>query len=137
MHVYARRSLRPGFLALGILAVLALAAPAGRAQAQDKVYSPNELSSPPAVKSKSAAAAAIEKSLPSSLAAVGGKVQLRFIVGPDGQVEPGSVEVLAATASSLGEAAKKAVQKIAFVPATAEGKPVRAHVVFPVVYAAN
>lgn len=114
----------------------ALAAPSDAA-AQDRVYAANEVSSPPAIKSPSAAASAIQRSLPGGLAAVGGRVQLRFIVETDGKVDPASIEVMAASANALGEAAKRAVARIEFKPATMDGQPVRSVVLFPVVYAAQ
>jgi TonB family protein len=114
----------------------ALAAPADAA-AQDRVYAANEVQSPPSVKSPSAAASTIQRSMPGALAAVGGRVQLRFVVEPNGKVEESTVEVMAASANALGEAAKKAVTRIEFKPALIDGQPVRSMVMFPVVYAAQ
>lgn len=102
--------------------------------AQEKVYTIAELSAPPRVKSTSAAANAVQRSLPGELRSIGGKVQLQFVVGADGKVEPGSIEVVVASASALGEAARKAVQGIDFHPGKADGKAVRAMVRFPIVY---
>jgi TonB family protein len=122
---------------LGALCVLGCAVPALEARAQDKVYTSAELSSQPAVRSKDAAAAAIERSFPSGLRAVGGKVQLQFVVTPSGKVDPASIEVIAASVAALGDAAKKAVTQIEFTPGKVDGNAVPTRVIFPVVYAAR
>ena len=138
MSTRSLKSARPRLrYVLGALCVLGISAPTIEARAQDKVYTSAELSSPPSVRSKDAAAAAIERSFPSGLRAVGGKVQLQFVVSPNGKVDPSSVEVIAASAAALGEAAKKAVSQIEFTPGKVDGNAVATRVVFPVVYAAR
>lgn len=122
---------------LGALCVLGCAVPALEARAQDKVYTSAELSSPPSIRSKDAAAAAIERSFPSGLRSVGGKVQLQFVVTPSGKVDPSSIEIIAASVSALGDAAKKAVTQIEFTPGKVDGNAVATRVVFPVVYSAR
>jgi protein TonB len=118
---------------------LLFAAPVERLEAQEpgKIYSGAELTTPPSVKSASAAASAIESSYPNGMRSVGGKVQLQFVVQPDGKVDPSSIEVMVASVAQLGEAAKKAVQKIQFNPGKVDGTPVSTVVKFPIVYAAN
>lgn len=123
----------PAVLCAGLLAAL----PAPDAAAQDRIYTAAELSTPPKVKSPSAAQAAVEGSLPSSLASIGGKVQLQFVINPDGRVDPSTIEVVVASASALGDAAKKAIQKIAFTPPMVDGKAVHARVSFPIIYQAR
>lgn len=121
-----------------IAAALLIAVP-DRATAQDagKIYTMAEVTSPPKVKSESAAANAINRSYPQGLRSVGGRVQLRFVVKPDGKVDPGTIEVMAASATQLGEAATKAVQSIEFQPAQYNGVAVNTVVVFPITYAAQ
>lgn len=133
----ALRSVRTLAAAIAVAAGLALAAPASDLAAQAKVYDGAELTTPPKVKSPSAAAAAVETSLPAQLRSIGGRVQLEFVVDQTGKVEPESVEVIVSSASALGEAAKKAVQRIAFTPGMVDGQPVRSRVKFPIVYAAR
>ncbi|HEX7242963.1 MAG TPA: TonB family protein [Longimicrobiaceae bacterium] len=130
------RSPRTLFASLALAAALGAAAPAGLA-AQDKVYEPAELTTAPKVKSATAAAAAVESSFPTQLRSIGGRVQLQFVVDPSGRVDPGSVEVVVASATALGEAAKKAVQRIAFTPGMVDGRAVPARVRFPIVYQAR
>lgn len=128
---------RGGLLSVLALVACLLALPVPEAAAQGRVYNASELSTPPKVKSSTAAASAVERSLPAALRSVGGKVQLQFVVGTDGKVEPSSIEVLLASASALGEAASKAIQKVDFIPGMLDGKPVRAVVQFPIIYAAR
>ena len=120
------------------LVALSLAVPAVRATAQDaKVYTAAEVTEAPKIKSPAAAQAAIERSFPSGLKSVGGRVQLTFVVEPSGKVDPASVQVVVASVSQLGEAAKKAVQAIEFHPGKIDGRAVRTAVQFPIVYAAR
>jgi TonB family protein len=127
---------RGGLVALAT--VLLVAAPKD-AEAQDasKVYTLAEVTTPPKVKSENAAANAINRSYPDGLRAVGGRVQLRFVVRPDGKVDASTIEVIAASATQLGEAAAKAVQQIDFQPAEFNGVAVNTMVIFPITFAAR
>jgi TonB family protein len=118
-----------------VLGIFALLLMPGSASAQD-FYMPDQLTEQPGIKSASQAQKAILRSYPRALrdASIGGKVQLRFIVGEDGKVDPASVEVMAASVKALGEAASKAVQRIKFVPGKKDGSSVRSMVVMPIVY---
>jgi TonB family protein len=129
-------------LARGSLAVIAatlLVAVPARVEAQDaaRVYTLAEVTTPPRVRSENAATNAINRSYPEGLRAVGGRVQLRFVVKPDGKVDPGTIEIIAASATQLGEAATKAVQQIDFQPAQVNGIAVNTLVIFPITYAAR
>jgi TonB family protein len=124
-------------VALAVAAGLALAAPARDLAAQSRVYALAELTTPPKVRSPSAATTAVENSLPAALRSIGGRVQLEFVVSEDGRVEPESIQVVVSSASALGDAAKRAVQRISFTPGTVDGQPVRARVQFPIVYTAR
>jgi TonB family protein len=122
-----------------LLAVLILAAAAERVEAQDagRVYNLAEVSTPPRVKSDNAAAQAINRSYPEGMRGVGGRVQLRFVVQVNGRVDPESIEIMAASATSLGEAAARAVQQIEFQPGQMNGIAVPTTVMFPITYAAR
>jgi TonB family protein len=124
---------------LTLLAVLILVGAPERVEAQDagRVYNVAEVSTPPRVKSDNAAAQAINRSYPEGMRAVGGRVQLRFVVQANGRVDPESIEVMAASATSLGEAAARAIQQIEFQPAQMNGIAVPTTVVFPITYAAR
>jgi protein TonB len=119
-------------LALGVL-VLA-AAPASSA-AQD-LYLPSQLTQAPKVASMEETARLISGSYPEHLRTqgIGGTVQLQFIVGPDGKVEPSSIEILSSTVTELGEAAKKVVEKLEFSPPKVKNDAVRVTVKLPIVY---
>jgi TonB family protein len=120
-----------------VVASVALATRAEAGQDPDRVYGATELTTPVRVKNPSAAAAAVDRSYPSGLRSVGGRVQLQFVVEPNGRVDSKSIEVLVATATQLGEAARRAVQQIEFHPGEVNGVKVRALVQFPVTYAAQ
>jgi protein TonB len=64
---------------------------------------------------------------PESLKSVGveGVVQMHFIVGPDGRVEPGSIEVLSTPHKLFADAVRTALLNTRYRPAEAGGHPVR------------
>lgn len=108
------------------------------ARAQGEVHDMSELESLPKVAS-AAASRLIARSYPDALkrAGISGSVQLEFVVSPQGKVEAGSVQVVAASVPALGEAAKSVADKLEFTPGTIKGEAVRARVVLPLVYKAN
>lgn len=119
-------------------ALLMIAAP-GQLEAQDpnKIYTLAEVTAQPKLKSENAAAQAINRNYPDHLRAVGGRVQLKFVVRSNGRVDPETIEVVVASASQLGEAASRAIQQIEFQPGQVNGVPVNSEVVFPITYAAR
>ncbi len=108
-------------------------------EAQDRVYSTDELTTKPKVASMTRTAQLVQRSYPDKLksAGVDGTVQVQFVVGADGKVEPGSVEVIAATVPALGDAARDVAGKIEFQPGKVNDAPVRARVLLPIVYKAR
>ena len=123
-----------------VLLLLGLGPMASTARAQDtKVYNIAELSNPPKLSSSVAAARIIQESYPEELKRrkVGGLVELQFVVDAEGNVVAGSVEVMDATQTALGEAARKAVTRFTFEPGKLNGSKVKAKVVLPIVYKAN
>ena len=131
---------RPMFTRLMVpaaLAVLAAGPLAATAQAQeDKVYAIADLQSPPKLTSNAMAAKLIQESYPADLKSrgVGGMVELQFIVDAKGKVDPASVEVVDATQTALGEAAKRVVTRLDFSPGKVNGAGVRTRVVLPIIY---
>ncbi len=117
-------------------AVVALAALPRLAAAQSEVYGGEDLSNPPKLVSAAAAARLVARSYPEPLrrTGTGGTVQLQFVIGKDGKVEPSSIEILSASAPALAEAAKSVAEKMAFVPGKKDGAAVRARVQLPLVY---
>lgn len=110
---------------------------AGNLHAQeDKVYTIQELSNPPKLASQTNAAKLIQDSYPEDLKRrkVGGLVELQFVVDAQGNVVAGSVEVVDATQTALGEAAKKMASRLTFEPGKVNGNKVKAKVVLPIVY---
>ena len=132
MSLTLRRSLFPA------LAMLVLASPFARpAAAQDaKVYAIAEVTNPPKLSSTVQAARLISESYPVDLKSrgVGGMVELQFIVDSNGKVDASSVEVVDATQTALGEAAKKVVAKLDFSPGKVNGAAVKTKVVLPIIY---
>ena len=109
------------------------------ASAQDKVYSADELTTKPKVQSMSRTAQLVQHSYPEKLKAAGvdGTVQVQFVIGADGKVDPGSIEVVAASVPALGEAAKAVAAKLEFQPGKVNDSPVRTRVLLPIVYKAR
>jgi protein TonB len=138
MSRFVRGARRASGLALIIAA--AVAAPAvARAQSADAIYAGPDLDAPPKLVNGQATARMIQDAYPEQLkrAGINGTVQIQFVVGSNGRVEPGSVEVVAASVPALADAAKQVVEKIEFNPGTANGKAVRARVVLPIVFKAR
>ena len=123
------------------VAALLLAGPlAGTAAAQDdKVYPISEVTNPPKLASSTNAARLIQESYPADLKSrgVGGMVELQFVVDAKGKVDPSTVEVVDATQTALGEAAKKVAAKLDFNPGKVNGSAVKTKVVLPIIYEAN
>lgn len=132
MSLTLRRSLFPA------LATLLLAGPLARSAAaqDDKVYPISEVTNPPKLSSSIQAARLISESYPADLKSrgVGGMVELQFVVDSKGKVEAGSVEVVDATQTALGEAAKKVVARLDFQPGKLNGTAVKTKVVLPIIY---
>jgi len=132
-------SARPIYLALVTALVLLVGplAPSARAQ-DDKVYGIGELTSPPKLASTATAARLIQESYPDDLRRrkVGGLVELQFVVDARGNVVAGSIEIVDATQTTLGEAAKKAVSAFQFEPGKLNGTKVKTKVMLPIVYKA-
>ncbi len=111
-----------------------------QAQAQDdKVYAVSELSTPPKIASTAVATRLILESYPEDLRrkGVGGMVEISFVVNEQGKVVSGSVEIVDATQTALGEAAKKVAALLSFDPGKLNGNKVKTKVTLPIVYKAN
>ena len=139
----AARFVRIGRRAFTVCAAVigfgALAVPGEAAAQAADVYGSEALTTPPKIMSMSKTASLMSQSYPSRLksAGIGGTVQVQFIVGVDGKVEPGSIEVVASTVGALAEAAKQVAEKMEFSPGKVNDAPVRARVVLPLVYQAK
>ena len=119
------------------LVVVAVATPTAlRAQASDAIYAGQDLDTPPKLANMNATARLISEAYPEQLkkAGISGTVQIQFIIGTNGKVEAGSVEIVAASLPALADAAKQVAEKIEFKPGEAKGQAVRARVVLPIVF---
>lgn len=131
-HSFLNRLFVPAAIAL-----LAVGPLASSAQAQDdKVYAISEVQNPPKLTSTALAAKLIQESYPVDLKnrGVGGMVEIQFVVDSKGKVDPSSVEVVDATQTALGEAAKKVVTRLDFSPGKVNGAGVKTKVVLPIIY---
>ena len=128
----ARRTRRLALVVAGIVA--SFAAPR-LVRAQD-VYGADQLSSPPKLVSPAATARAVARSFPEDLRRTntGGTVQLQFVIGANGKVEPSTIEVVEASVPALGAAAKSVAEKMEFVPGKKDGAAVRTRVQLPITY---
>jgi protein TonB len=104
--------------------------------AQAQVYSPNELNELPRIDSPRQAMQAIERAYPPALRSrgIGGRVQVGFVVLPDGSVDPESVRIINAERDEFGQAATQAITEIKFKPGKKDGSPVAAQVVIPITF---
>jgi TonB family protein len=63
---------------------------------------------------------------------VPGEVQVSFVIGTNGRVETQSVQVLSSTHPAFEEPAIRALERMRFAPAVAEGRRVRVRVLLPI-----
>ena len=134
MHTSSDRRFRR--LSTAAAVAFALCAAPRLVAAQEAVYGGEDLTSPPKLVSAAAAARLVARSFPEEMrkAGAGGTVQLQFVIGKDGKVEPSSIEVVQTPAPALGDAAKTVAEKMQFVPGKKDGNAVRARVQLPIVY---
>ena len=133
------RTSRPTLRIAAVALAFVVGPAAATAAAQDeKIYNIAELTNPPKISSSAAAAKLIQNSYPEELKRrkVGGLVELQFVVDAQGNVVANTVEIVDATQTALGEAAKKAVTRFTFEPGTLNGNRVKTKVVLPIVYKA-
>jgi periplasmic protein TonB len=136
LHSFVRQ---PWMAAAAVATLLAVGPFTSTAEAQDKVYAIAELQTPPKLRSTADAGRFISESYPEELKrrGQGGMVEVQFVVDEKGKVDPASVEVLDATHSQLGEAAKKVAPRLEFQPGKAGGAAVKSKVVLPIIYKPN
>ena len=132
-NLFSRPASQIGAAAIA-LAIAGLVPSAARAQAE--VYGSEDLTSAPKLVSAAATARLVARSYPEDMrrAGTGGTVQLQFVIGANGKVEPSSVEVVSAPAPALGAAARAVAEKMEFVPGKKDGGAVRARVQLPITY---
>ena len=132
MSFTARRTRHVAFVVAAIAASLV----APRLVLAQDVFSADQISSPPKLVSPAATARLVARSFPEDLrkSNTGGTVQLQFIIGANGKVEPSSIEVVDATVPALGNAAKTVVEKMEFIPGKKDGNAVRTRVMLPIQY---
>lgn len=65
-------------------------------------------------------------------AGIAGRTVLRFVIGTDGRVEAGSIQVVETTRPEFAEASRRAVERMRFTPARVNGEPVRVLTMLPI-----
>lgn len=125
--------------AAGFVTALLMLAGAPDAAAQEALYSPAELSTLPKIAAPGKVKSLIERTYPPEMKnrGIGGRVQVQFVVGVDGKVEPTSIKVMATTAPALADAAIEVAKLLEFNPGQKDGKAVRSQVLLPIVYSTN
>ncbi len=126
-----KRFLPAVYMAAGLLAFPMVAS------AQETIYQPNQLSEQPKIADANQARTAISRTYTSALQNAGleGRVEVTFVVNPDGSVDQSSIKILKTPDEALGKAAEVAVARIRFQPGKKEGQAVKCQVVMPITYA--
>ena len=132
MPFTARRTRRLASVAAAIVATLV----APRLVLAQDVFNADQISSPPKLVSPAATARLVARSFPEDLRRTntGGTVQLQFVIGANGKVEPSTIEVLESPVPALAAAAKTVAEKMEFVPGKKDGAAVRTRVQLPITY---
>ena len=121
---------------LPLLLVLAVAVPAAAQQATDapRVYNLPEVDVLPQIRNAADFSRALHHGYPKDLRAAGvtGRVQVGFVVGPNGV--PRDIEVLSTTDSRFNEPAVQAVRLMRFTPAQVQGRRVSVRVEQPIAF---
>lgn len=68
-------------------------------------------------------------------AGIQGSVQVQFVVGTDGRVEPSSIEVISTDHEQFADVARRAVERMRFSPAKVNNRAVRVLVTMPIQFA--
>ena len=108
----------------------------GTVVGQEVVYQASELTEQPRIANANQARKAITRSYSARLKEAGleGRVEVAFVVNPDGSVDAESVRVLRSPADDLSAAAVAAVARIKFQPGELDGTAVRCQVAMPISY---
>lgn len=119
-----------------LTAAVVLLSASSALSAQEPVYSADELTERPQLRSPSKTAELIRAAYTADLrdSGISGTVQLAFVIDEAGRVDAGSVKILASTADALSDAAKKVAPKLEFKPGKKDTKAVRTQVVLPLVF---
>ena len=101
-----------------------------------EIFTTNELTVLPAVRSAQQAHQVLLESYPSSMQFIGvtGVVQIRFVIDSDGKVTEDSVDVITSWSKVLAAAAAQAVTHIEFEPGEKDGVAVSSVVMMPIRY---
>ena len=104
--------------------------------ANEGVYDVNTVEEKPKLTNQDEVVRQLSRQYPPLLrdAGVTGQAIMKFVVGTDGRVEPGSVTVVSATNDQFGDAAKRVVEKMKFRTAKVNGKAVRVQVQQPIAF---
>jgi protein TonB len=89
----------------------------------NRVYNQSEVESAPRLRNRDAVARELARSYPGGERRAGQAV-VRFVVGADGRVSPGTVSVVSASDPAFEQSARRVVERLRFEPARRGGQPV-------------
>jgi protein TonB len=104
-----------------------------------EVIAVEDLGEMPALANRNEVQRVLQRTYPSNLrdAGIAGEARLQFIINTDGTVDAASVQVVSSTQEAFGDAARRAVEKFRFRPATMMGEPVRVLITIPIRFTVN
>jgi protein TonB len=108
--------------------------PSDGASGGPELVTGDELGAMPELTNRSEVQRMLQRSYPSGLRdqGIAGEARLQFIINTDGTVDMASVQVVSATRDEFGDAAKRAVERFHFKPATMMDEPVRVLITMPI-----
>jgi TonB family protein len=146
-YVAVRPAIRPALVPAsawhGDTALLEIAKPARAATRRDTIparaviYEVAQLDNKPELRNASQIQAMLSRVYPRMLqdAGIGGTTMVRYVITPEGRVDPSTVEVVSTTHAQFGEASTKVVEQFAFTPGIYHGKPVYVAIMMPITWA--
>lgn len=108
--------------------------PATAPPAEPDVYDLASVEREPQLRNRDDVGRFLERNYPRSLrdSRVPGQVQVSFVIGTNGRVEPQSVQVQSSTHPAFEAPAIEAAERMRFTPAQADGRRVRVRVLLPI-----
>ncbi|HEX7242637.1 MAG TPA: TonB family protein [Longimicrobiaceae bacterium] len=102
----------------------------------DEPYQPSAVEERPALRNAAEMQRVLQRLYPDLLreAGVAGTTSLQFVVGPDGRVEEGSVQVVSTSNPAFAEPSVKAAERFRFRPAKVGGRAVRVLISMPIAW---
>jgi TonB family protein len=115
-------------------AVPARVEPAARAPSANEVFDEDVVEQRPRLTNVNELQRALQDRYPAQLQAnrVSGSVMASFVVGADGRVDPGSIQIVNSPNPGFNAPTQSVLRRARFRPATVKGQPVRVQVTMPI-----